>query len=246
MNINKLKYLLLIVVSLASLNEIKAQIVFQTHMDIGENNVSEGVFLKNTYRGSYQHEKLNVAAGIQFDLISNNPNVLTGFDVLGSREFTIRDFPFDLKGFYMLNRFSDILHETNWGVRIETTKFEHFLFELGMNNKTYAINSKARAEYDIDKSDSKLRENLIFIYSISAYLKPHNHNWNIGLSCTNIDYYMMNHSTNPVFNLQMKYKLKSNLTLFAETWYKQAGMLNINSQYFGYFVRGGIKWKISN
>lgn len=213
-------------------------------MDVGKNNVSEGVFFKNAYRGCYQYQKFNIEAGMQFDLISKNPNTFTGFDIVGSRKSLIRDFPFDIKGFFMLNRFSDILYETNWGARIKTRKYEHFLFELGINNKTYVINSKARAEYDIDKTDSKLREYYNFLYSISAYLKPHTYNWNIGLSCTNIDYYRINQSTNPVFNLQLKYKLKSNLTLYLDSWYQQAGIFNINANYFGYFFRGGIKWEI--
>ena len=244
MNDNKLKYLLLIMILLTSANGIRAQIILQTYIDIGKNNASEGVFIKDVYRGSYQYQKFNVEAGMQLDLISNNPNTFTGFDIIGLRRFSIGDFPVDIKGFYMLNRFSSLLYETNWGIRIETRKFEHFLFELGTNNKTYAINSTARGDYDIEKSDSKLREYFNLMYTISAYLKPHTNKWNVGLSCTNVDYYIINQSTNPVFNLQMRYKLKSKLTLYLDTWYKQAGMLNLNANHFGYFFRGGIKWEI--
>jgi hypothetical protein len=42
----------------------------------------------------------------------------------------------------------------------------------------------------------------------------------------------------------MKYKPKSNLTLYLDTWYKQSGVFNINANYFGYFFRGGVKWDI--
>ena len=229
---------------LTSVNGINAQIKLQSYIDIGENNVSEGVFVKNVYRSTYQYQKYNVEAGMQFDLISNNPNTFTGLDIIGSREFLIRDFSFDIKGFFMLNRFSDLQYETNWGVRIETRKLEHFLFELGTNLRTYTINSTAREEYNIDKSNSKLNENFNLMYVISAYLNPQNNDWNVGLSCTNVDYYIINQSTNPVFNLQMTYKLKSNLTLYLDTWYKQAGIFNINANYFGYFFRGGVIWEI--
>lgn len=244
MNANKLRFLFLILTLLTSVNIINGQIILQSFFDIGKNNVSEGAFVKNVYRGSYQYQKFNVESGMQIDLVSRNPNTFSGFDIAGLRNFLVRDFPFDIKGFFMLNRFSDILYETDWGFRIETRKYEHFIFELGLNNKTYTINSTARDEYDIDKGDSKLRENFNLTYLISAYLKPHTYNWNIGLSLTNVDYYIINQSTNPVFNLQMKYKLKSNLTLFLDSWYQQAGILNINANYFGYFFRGGIKWEI--
>lgn len=73
---------------------------------------------------------------------------------------------------------------------------------------------------------------------------PHNHNWNLGLTITNIDYYTINQSTNPIFNLQMKYDLKPNLSVRIDSWYKQAGIFNIYANYFGYFFRGGVKWEI--
>lgn len=239
-----MKYLLAILIMLTSVEGVNAQIKLQSYIDIGKNNVSESVFVKNVYRSSYQFQKYNIEAGMQFDLRSNNPNILTGIDIIGLREFSIKDFPFDVKGFFILNRFSDLMYETDWGVRIETKKLNHFLFELGTNFKTYTINSASEDEYNINNSNIKLRENFNLMYVITAYLKPHENDWNIGLSCTNVDYYIINQSTNPVFNLQMKYKLKSNLTFYLDTWYKQAGMFNINANYFGYFFRAGIKYKI--
>lgn len=223
---------------------VDAQIALQSHIDVGENNVSEGVFIKYAIRSSYVFHDYSVEAGMQFDLHSNNPNALTGIDIIGSRELAIKNFPFDVKGFFFLNRFSDVLYETNWGFRIETRKLKHFLFEIGTDFRTYTINKAAREEYDIIKSDSKIRENFNLIYVVTAYIKPQVNDWNVGLSVTNIDYYLINQSTNPVFNLQATWRLKSNLTLYLETWYKQAGIFNINADYFGYFFRGGIIWEI--
>ena len=227
-----------------SVKGVDAQIALQSHFDVGENNVSEGVFVKNSIRSSYVFLNYSVEAGMQFDLHSNNPNVLTGFDIIGKRQLSIGDFPFEIKGFFFLNRFSDVLYETNWGFRVETRKLKHFLFELGTDFRTNTITKTAREEYDIVKSDSKIRENFNLIYVITAYLKPRVNDWNVGLSVTNVDYYLINQSTNPVFYLQATWKLKSKLTLYLETWYKQAGILNINADYFGYFFRGGVKWEI--
>lgn len=224
--------------------EIRAQVQLESYFDVGSNNVSEGVFIKNIYRGNYQYQKYSIESGLQFDWFSNNPNTLTGVDIIGSREFLVNNFTFDAKGFFMLNRFSDIAHETNWGVKLETKILDHFVCALGTNFKSYKINSNARDEYNIGKSNSTLNENFNLLYLLSAYLKPHTHKWNIGVSITNIDYYIINQSTNPVFNLQGNYNVKPQLNLFMEAWYKQAGILNINANYFGYFFRGGVKWEI--
>lgn len=239
-----MKYLILILILIASVKGVNAQIALQSYFDVGENNVSEGVFVKNLLRGSYVFQKYSVETGMQFDLHSNNPNAISGFDIIGTRELSIKDFPFDVKGFFILNRFSDVLYETNWGFRIETRRFRHFLFELGTAFRTNTVTKAAREEYDILQSDSKIRENFNLIYSFEAYLKPRVNDWNVGLSVTNIDYYLVNQSTNPLFNLQATWRLKSRMTLYLETWYKQAGIFNISADYFGYFFRGGLKWEI--
>jgi len=229
---------------LTSVNEMNAQIGLQSYIDIGKNNVTNSVFIKNVYRNSYQYQKYNIEAGIQFEFTRNNSKTLTGLDILVSKEFLIKDFTFKIDGFAMLNRFSDLMYETNYGLRIETRQLEHFLFGLGTNYKTYAINSKAIERYNIEKKNVQLSENFSLLYEITAYVKPHNNQWNAGLTCTNFDYYIINQTTNPVFNLQMKYRLESNLTLYLNTWYMQAGILNINANYFGYFLRGGIKLEL--
>jgi hypothetical protein len=83
------------------------------------------------------------------------------------------------------------------------------------------------------------------MYSFNFFLKPTDEQWNVGLSVTNIDHYIINQETNPVFNLQGFYKLKSPVKLFAQAWYKTAGITNLNLNYFGFFLRTGIIWNIN-
>lgn len=244
MNANKIIYIYFIVVILNSANEINAQLTLHSYIDIGENNVSEGVFFKNAYRGRYQYHKFNFEAGMQFDLISTNPNTFSGVDIIASRSVTIQQRPLTIKGYYMINRFSDLLYESNWGIRMETRQPKHFIIELGTNFKTYALNQEGRKLYNTSEEDSRLSENFNLLYGLSAFLKPHTNDWNLSLSCTNIDYYVINQSTNPVFKLQTTYKIKSDLTVYLDAWYKQAGIFNISAHYFGYFFRGGVSWEI--
>lgn len=222
---------------------IFAQTKVQSYIDVGKNNVSETVFVQAVLRGSYTYQLWSVEAGMQADIISENPNTLTGFDIIGSREFSIKSFPVTVKGFYLLNRYSDLMYETDWGAGIETKGLQHFIFKLGTNFRTYAVNSDAAETYDINPADRKIHENFNLIYNVTACLKPHDHQWNVGLSITNIDYYIINQSTNPLFNLRGNYKLTSKLNIYLEAWYKQAGIFNIYANYFGYNFRGGVIWE---
>lgn len=239
-----MKDLAIVLIALFFVFEVHAQTEILSFIDVGKNNASDGTFIKNTIRSKYQLNTYSFEAGIQFDLRSANPNTLSGLDGMVSKEFQIKNSPLEMKGFLMLNRFSDLLYETNWGATIKTKKYKNFTFELGTNFKTYTINSSASKKHNIEKSNRKLHENFNLIYTATAYLKPQTNDWNMGLSFTNIDYYIINQPSNPVFNLQTKYKVKSNLSLYLDAWYKQAGVFNINANYFGYFLRGGIKWEI--
>ena len=46
------------------------------------------------------------------------------------------------------------------------------------------------------------------MYRLSYYLKPADDKWNVCLSVTNIDYFVINQETNPVLNLSGLYKIK--------------------------------------
>jgi len=82
------------------------------------------------------------------------------------------------------------------------------------------------------------------LYLLGYYLKPQEHNWNVGINVTNIDYYLLNQSTNPLFYLQGEYRPTERMSLFAEAWYKSAGAFNISVNYFGYLFRSGLLWKL--
>ena len=38
-------------------------------------------------------------------------------------------------------------------------------------------------------------------------------------------------------------KLSESLQLYAECWLQQAGFANLQAQYYGFFVKGGLIWK---
>jgi hypothetical protein len=228
---------------LALTNLTFPQASLKSYIEVGDHQASRGTFIRNVYRLSDSIKGFQLGAGTQLDIHSNhNPNFISGVDFFGARQFKLKGFPLTAKGHYMISRFSDVFRESNWGVRVQTNKFQHFTFSLGYNFKTYIINKTGRDTYDIDKEDARLSENFSLIYTATAFLMKPEHKWNLGLSGTNQDYYLINQSTNPLFNLQFHYKKNSNLTYFFWAWYKQAGILNISANYFGHTLRGGLKW----
>lgn len=213
------------------------------YTDLGQTSVSDGLFIKTAGLGQYKYGKNLIETGFQIDLKSNNKNTFSGYNIKASREFKIKDFPFEVQGFYILTPFLDIFRETNWGVMLNI-KRDNFVMRIGTNFRTFAFTQKAIEYYELPES-SKIHENWNLMYSFSYCLKPLENYWNIGLSITNIDHFIINQETNPIFNLRASYKVSSPINLFVESWYKSAGSFNLSVNYFGFFFRTGIIWDIN-
>ena len=243
MSYNLIRSIFFALLCLIPVTDLKAQTRVSAYADIGQTQVSDGLYIKTAGLARYQFGKNAIEAGVQIDLKSNNENVFSGYSINASRQLLIKNFPLEIRGFWVRTAFSDELHETNWGMLLGIQR-NHFAMRIGTNFRCYAFTKNAIEDYGFDEN-TKFRENLNLMYSFSYYLKPIDNYWNIALSMTNIDYFIINQETNPVFNLAAHYKLNPALDLFAESWYKSAGAFNLSVNYFGFFFRKGIVWCIN-
>jgi len=236
------KYFIIILLGLIISVISNAQVQLSTYIDAGENNVSDGLFIKTSVWGNYQLNKIKISGGGQFDLISASSNFFTGVTLIVSREFMIKEFPFEIQGLFLSNFFSDLAHEYDWGL-LANLELKHFVFKLGTEFRTYHITQKASEEYEIE-SNKNLHENWNIMYLVGYNVKPMDYKWNIGLSITNIDHFIINQDINPMIYLQGKYRVTPPITLYIEPWYQNSGTCNISANYFGFFIRTGLIWKL--
>ncbi len=222
---------------------LSAQYQTTLYADLGQNAASDGLFIKMADLTSWQFGKNKLEAGLQIDILSNTDRFFSGYDINISREWTIKSFPIETRAFFLLTPFSDILRETNWGMIIGIYR-NHFTIKIGTDFRTFAYNQKAVNSYGFEE-DTRLHENWNLIYSFNGYIKPIDNVWNIGLSITNMDHFMISQETNPVLNLRFAYKFKPSCRVYFEPWYESAGALNLKVNYFGFFIRSGIIWDIN-
>jgi hypothetical protein len=220
---------------------LSAQPGLSFYADAGKNNISDGLYVRSVFLGNYSSGKNHLETGIQNNLINGNNIILSGYRFNGSRDFKIKNSLFQVQAFLIWTASGKILQETNYGFSV-SLMHKHFEVLTGTNFRTYSFRRKAIGDYDIEKDAAKIHENFNLIYSFSFNLKPLGYNWNAGLSLTNIDYFLINQETNPYVNLHGSYKVNSRACLFTELWYKNAGSFNMSTNYFGFVIRGGIKW----
>lgn len=241
MHFNFLKYLVPFLAGLIISTGLKAQIDLSTYFDLGTTSVSDGIFVRNAGFIGYEIKKINITGGYQFDLKSAGTNFFSGTSLNVSYDFSIKKFPLRVRGLFLYNPFSGLVHETNWGF-LAGIMPKHFVVELGTNFRTYKVTQKAVDDYDIDP-DEKIHENWNLMYLLQYTVKPADHPWNTGLAVTNFDHFLISQETNPAVYLLGSYDIKAPLRLYAEVWYKSAGSFNLASNYFGYFFRTGLIWK---
>jgi hypothetical protein len=237
----KISGILFILLTTLTRMNLSAQPGLLAYADAGENNVSEGLFIRSALLGHYRSGKNQLEAGVQTNLMNGNNIVLSGYCINGSREFRIKNTVLELNGFWLWSASSELLKATNYGCFI-AMKQKHFEIQIGTNFRTLGFRKHAIEEYHIAKDATKVHENFNLMYSFSYNLKPSDSRWNTGLTLTNTDYFLINQETNPFINLHGSYHVSSPVCLFAEVWYKNAGSLNMSTNYFGFVIRGGVKW----
>ena len=83
------------------------------------------------------------------------------------------------------------------------------------------------------------------MYKGILWLKPMEHQWNLGGSMTNYDYFLIQQETNPMLTALFQYNINLNWRLYSELWYQGAGMLNLASNYYGFYFRAGFRWQLN-
>jgi hypothetical protein len=232
--------LFILLITVARMN-LSAQSGLTVYADAGDYTISDGLFMRSALLGHYRSGKNQLEAGVLTNLINSNNIVLSGYCINGSREFRIKNTFLELTGFWLWTASSELLQETNYGCFI-SIKQKHFEMQLGTNCRTYSFRRKAMQEFPIKEDNSKIHENFNLMYSFSYNLKPFDSRWNTGLTLTNTDHFLINQETNPYINVHGSYNVSSPVCLFAEVWYKNAGSLNMSTNYFGFVIRGGVKW----
>jgi hypothetical protein len=222
--------------------KLNAQLQCSPFFIVGKTNVSEGLYIKSSVTCNFKYKTNTFGIGGQMDLKSSAENRSPVCDLNYTKRFSIKSFPLDAKSFFMYSRFSDRMYETDLGF-LAFTERQHWTFKLGTSFRTFGLTKKAVEEYAVT-NDSKIRENFNTMYSVSGYLKPQNNIWNIGITMTNFDSFIILQETNPMFYIETRYRPIETITLFIDAAYMNAGALNLSVNPFGYYFKTGIQWNI--
>lgn len=239
----KTSFLLVSILFLFSIADIKAQFQVEGLFDLGNNNLSSGLYVQFSNTGNFEKEFWGAQTGYQLGLIQPQNVFFNSWYGSSYGKIPIGKINLVLGGEYLWTAFSHDLREINWIVFARTT-LKHWKFGLGNNSRIYRFSTKAsNNNQDID-TENKITEGWNFMYNMQYMLKPDGNKWNLMAAVTNYDIFLIQQETNPMVNVRFEYSLSEPLRLYSELWYKSSGFLNDQVNYFATYLRIGIQWKI--
>ena len=221
---------------------LKAQNSLEGYLDIGKNQVSEGLYSQFSNIGCFEKTKWGIQAGYQLGLVQPQDVIFNSWYLSPYGKIKMENSLY-LGGEYLWTAISPDLRETNWIVFARTT-LNHWQLGFGTSIRTYRLSNKAANDDDQPYPESRITEKWNMMYHATYLLKPYENRWNLSGTFTNYDHFIIQQENNPMFNLRFDYKTNARLSLYSELWYKPAGLMVIRVTYYGMFIRLGLLWKI--
>lgn len=234
----------LLILLLASSFGVSGQFVHSTLMDAGSGSVSQGVFFRPSSVLAYNHEKYFVNGGVQLTFSGAERKVLSGSLFSLGKYFSIKDRYFSGNLFYLVNPYSSLTKERNFGLLLSHFR-SHIDIYLGYHMRLYTLDRNDPVSAGLPQgTDMRIWEYRNFIYRGTLKLKSPESPWNLYLSVTNMDNFLLQQETNPMVFTGAAYKFTDAITACLEVWYQGAGMLNLSANHYGYYIRTGLIWLI--
>ncbi|MCA1747318.1 MAG: hypothetical protein LC655_06450 [Bacteroidales bacterium] len=206
--------------------------------------MSDRAFLRPAVMAAYRFDKFSVGTGLQWTFSSAERKVLSGVFINGSSDFKVREIPLSADLFVRRNPYSDVVRETLFGAMLKHER-SRLDIHFGYHMRKYRLNENALESGDpLSGPALSLWEYRNFMYRGTLRLKKRDAQWNLSVSVTNFDYFLIQQETNPMVNLAGYFRISDALNIHSSLWYQGAGMSNIHANHYGFYFRTGVVWQV--
>lgn len=220
------------------------QIQLESTLTTGQNQTKPEGFLNMAICPAYELNQWTFGAGAELAVLNPQNTMLDAWKLDAGRKILIKKHEYKLYGGFYCRPFSEYFRELNLVLTIKT-EYGHFRGMIGNNSRIWRLSGKAIEQWpEADSAGTIMKkEYRNLLYDFSVYLKKTDHPWNIGLGFSNLNGFFFNQETTPMLFSRYENKITESMQLFAECWFQQAGSANLQTQYFGFFIKGGLVWK---
>ncbi|MDD2634872.1 MAG: hypothetical protein PHW82_05175 [Bacteroidales bacterium] len=240
MKIFKLNILILFLSASVTLT---AQFKAGAFVSLGVNPIEQPVFVSSGIYASAQYKFISVDYAFDFNINHRDIRAFNAIKTSVNYETDINNSYLKAGVMYMYKPSTELISEQNIAIQIDYL-IKKWEFRLGNNFRAYKFKNGVE---DIVNTENEtiIWEKPNIMYMIRYYFLESSNKWNIYLSATNFDWFIIEQEVNPFINAGGYYKNNENgLKLFMDLNYQAAGFNNIRVNYFGFFVRTGFIWEV--
>ncbi|MBN2614745.1 MAG: hypothetical protein JXR71_03555 [Bacteroidales bacterium] len=219
------------------------QIAFSDYYTFGSNAVSEGLYFQDNILARYAYGKFSLGAGVQLTAGYSDQQLLSGLLLEGTTTLFADRFPVVVSLLFLRRPYSRLLSENNFSLTVQH-RWKHLELILGNNIRIWRLSRNEMRQLGMSgATDLGITEYRNLVYRLTWYLKPIGSVWNLSLSLTDFDDFLIQRGTNPMLAFGFEKVLQPDLELFSQLWYQGAGMFNLQADYFGFYFKTGIRWQ---
>jgi hypothetical protein len=241
MNKNVAVLTILFVVFTSSLS---AQFKIELFSGVAVNPVDQPFLATAGFSPGYEYKGFLIDYAMDFNINNRAHKVINAFSGNLAYEFSMFKNLAKINLFYCNKPISQMMIINNTGLKLDY-RLRKWAFSLGNNFNIYKFNDNAVEVYGIT-DNHYLLEAANLMYSVKYNVMEEGNPWNVFVNLTNFEKFIIEQEINPMLNLGFTWQ-KDQIApqLFTDFWYQTAGFNNIRVNYFGWFIRIGIKWEIN-
>ena len=220
-----------------------AQPSIMSFVEVGQNKIVKRGYFSLAAISSFDFKKNSIDAGVIWTFGGQRETNFAGLSLNAARKFSFLRQSFAISGSYFMQPFSNELRQISYSI-ILNFKLPHFQFDLGNNYRIYRLSRAFERSNKSGSDNNRIVEPGNLIYTIQYSVKRREQSWNITVSLTNYDFFIIEQEKNPMALFGGTYQIKKNTSLFIDLGLKYAGFSNYEIEFFGYFFRMGMEWNI--
>lgn len=220
------------------------QLKIESFLLSGQSQIKSEGYMNIAVCPDYEINNWTFGAGAEFALLNPQNTMLNAWCLGAEKKLMLKNQELIISGDLFCSPFSEYIHELNLVFEIKT-EFPHLKLMLGNNSRIYRLTAEALERWPgVDSAGANIKKEWRnFLYNFSYRIKADESKWNLGFGISNTSGFFFNQETTPMLFSRYENKLNESIQLFAECWFQQAGFANLQAQYFGFFVKGGLVWK---
>jgi len=189
---------------------------------------------------SWDHNNTRLGLGGEFAIVNAQNSFLNAVSISAIQKFSIKEFELSAFAAFQYRPFSEFIREKIFAFGL-SRQTPHWNLKLGNFTRVYTL-SKEMQELYPDDNASNIKEWHNILYDFEYLIQERESDLILSFGLSNQSDFLYQQSTNFMVYGKVRKALSNENYIFGEIRYQTAGSNNLQADYFGVILKGGLIW----